>query len=174
MTLLLLLVFLGAWGGSGVDRPAWADHTGVMQLNDRVGPYVVRAFSEPDPPRTDRCRITVTVLQPGGQRPVPTADVSVSASLAGGRAARVSIALDRTRDPQQVYYVADLELPAAGRWTVTVRVSGPEGAGSAAFPLDVEAASWRAGPVMLAAGGAALGLGLAAVWLLRRSRRRRG
>lgn len=81
MKLVLLLVFLGAWGGGG----AWADHTGVMQLNDRVGPYVVRAFSEPDPPRTDRCRITVTVLQPGGQRPVPTAVVSVSASLAGGR-----------------------------------------------------------------------------------------
>lgn len=172
MTLLLLLVFLGAWGG--VDRPARADHTGVMQLNDRVGPYLVRAFSEPDPPRTDRCRITVTVLQPGGQRPVPTAVVSVSASLAGDRAARVSIAPDRTRDPQQVYYVADLELPVTGRWTVTVGVSGPEGAGSAAFPLDVEAAPWRAGSVVLAAGGAVLGLGLTAVWLRRRSRRRSG
>jgi hypothetical protein len=84
-TLLLLVVFLGAWGG--VDRPARADHTGVMQLNDRAGPYVVRAFSEPDPPRTDRCRITVTVLQPGGLRPVPTVVVRVSAEQAGGRAA---------------------------------------------------------------------------------------
>jgi hypothetical protein len=172
MTVLLLLVFLGAWGG--VDRPARADHTGVMQLNDRVGPYVVRAFSEPDPPRTDRCRITVIALQPGGLRPVPTAVVSVSAEQAGGRAAKVSMAADRTRDPQQVFHAADLELPAAGRWTVTVRVSGPEGAGSAAFPLDVEAAPWRAGPVILAAAGAVLALGLAAVWLLRRSRRRRG
>lgn len=70
--------------------------------------------------------------------------------------------------------MADLELPVAGRWTVTVGVSGPEGAGSAAFPLDVEAAPWRAGPVMLAAGGAVLGLGLTAVWLCRRSRRRSG
>lgn len=163
----VLLVGLAVIAGD----PAWADHTGVMQLNDRVGPYVVRAVSEPDPPRTDRCRVTVAVLRPGTARPVPEAAVSVAASQPGGGAVRVTIAPDRNRDPEQVYHVADLEFPSPGRWSVTVRVSGPDGEGSAEFPLDVQAAPWRVSPAIAAFGGGSVLLVL--VWLVR-ARRRRG
>ena len=35
------------------------------------------------------------------------------------------------------YLEADTRLPAAGRWTIEVAVSGPDGAGSASFDVDV-------------------------------------
>ena len=54
-------------------------------------------------------------------------------------------------------------------WTVTVRVSGPDGAGSVDFPLDVQGAPWRAGPWVGALGSAAVAL--VVVWLVRMRRR---
>jgi hypothetical protein len=128
------------------------------------------AWTQPKRPRTDACQLTVTVMRPGTFRPVPDAVVSVSAERAGAADATVSDTADRGRDPGGISHVADLRLPRPGRWTVTVRVSGPEGSGSADFPLEVEAASWGAGAAMVGAAGALLGL--TAAWLLWRARSR--
>jgi hypothetical protein len=169
-----LAVLLGALAlGAlvGVSGPAWADHTGVLQLNDRVGPYVLMAWTQPRQPRTDAGQLTVTVLRPGSFRPVPEAVVRVTARRAGVAEATVPVAASGGGDSGRISHVADLRLPSPGRWTVTVHVSGPEGGGSAEFPLDVEAAAWGTGPA-LAAGGALLGL--AAAWLVWRGWSRSG
>src|SRR5262249_10374896 len=168
--LRLILATLVAAAAITAPHPAGADHTGVLQLNDRVGPYVVMAWTQPKRPRTDACQIAVSVLRPGSFRPVPDAIVRVGAQPDGAAGGSVSVAGDRGRDPNGINHVADLALPGAGRWTVTVSVAGSEGAGSASFPLDVEAASRGIALASLGAGAALLGL--AAVWLLRRGRSR--
>src|SRR5262245_8388364 len=53
---LVLLTWLG--GG-----PATADHSGTLQLNDRVGPYVVSVWTQPERPRTDNCQVGVVVME---------------------------------------------------------------------------------------------------------------
>ena len=155
----------------GASGPAAADHTGVLQLNDRVGPYLLRAWTQPTQPRTDAGQLTVTVLRPGNFRPVPDAVVRVTARRAGAADVTVPVTANGGGDSGGISHVADLRLPSPGRWTVTVHVSGPEGGGSAEFPLDVEAAAWGTGPA-LAAGGALLGL--AAAWLVWRGWSRSG
>jgi hypothetical protein len=97
---------------------------------------------------------------------VPDAVVRVTAERAGAADATVSVTADRGRDPGGISHVADLRLPSPGRWTVTVHVSGPEGSGSADFPLEVETASWAAGAAMTGAAAALLGLAVAS-WLWR-------
>jgi len=166
----VLLVALAAAALVGASGPASADHAGVLQLNDRAGPYVLMAWTQPKRPRTDACQLTVTVMRPGNFRPVPGAVVRVSAERAGAADATVSGTADGGRDPGGISHVADLRLPSPGRWTVTVHVSGPEGSGSADFPLEVEAASWGVGAAMVGAGAALLGS--AAAWLLWRTRSR--
>jgi hypothetical protein len=166
----VLLVALAATALVGASGLASADHTGVLQLNDRAGPYVLMAWTQPKRPRTDACQLTVTVMRSGNFRPVPDAVVRVSAERAGATGAMVPITADRGPDPGAVSHVADLRLPSPGRWTVTVHVSGPEGSGTADFPLEVEAASWGVGAAMVGAGAALLGS--AAAWLLWRTRSR--
>jgi len=166
----VLLVALAAAALVGASGPASADHAGVLQLNDRAGPYVLMAWTQPKRPRTDACQLTVTVMRPGNFRPVAGAVVRVNAERSGAADATVSVTAEGGRDPGGTSHVADLRLPSPGRWTVTVHVSGPEGSGSADFPLEVEAASWGVGAAMVGAGAALLGS--AAAWLLWRTRSR--
>ncbi len=169
MLLLSMVVTVLTWSGVGVCTSASADHSAVLQLNDRAGPYVLMAWTQPRRPRTDWCQVTVTVMRPGNFRPISDAVVRVRAERADGAGPPVSVAATRDRDPLGLSYLADLALPGAGQWTVTIEVSGPAGAGRAEFPLDVEAPSWEAWPFV--AAGLVL-LGLAAVWLARRGRPR--
>jgi hypothetical protein len=167
-----LLAVLAAAILVGAPGPASGDHSGVLQLNDRAGPYVLMAWTQPKQPRTDACELTVTVLRPGNFRPVPDAVVRVTARRAGGTDATATVTANRGGDSGGVSHVADLRLPSPGRWTVTVHVSGAEGTGTAEFPLDVEAASWGVGPALVGTGAALLGL--AAAWLVWRGRARSG
>jgi hypothetical protein len=168
----VLLAALAAAALAGAASPASGDHSGVLQLNDRAGPYVLMAWTQPKQPRTDACQLTVTVLRPVSFRPIPDAVVRVTARRDGATDTTAPVTANRGGDTGGVNHVADLRLPSAGRWTVTVHVSGAEGAGTAEFPLDVEAASWGAGPAVAGVGVALLGL--AAAWLVWRGRSRSG
>ena len=146
---------------AGPPGPARADHTGTLPLNDRVGPYVVMAWTEPREPRTDACRVTATVLRPATYRPVLDAAVRIEARRADGGGTAVAVTASRGGDPPGLSHTADLRLPTAGRWTVTVEVSGPDGTGRADFPIDVLSKSWRVWPAAVAG------------WLWRQGARRR-
>jgi hypothetical protein len=150
---LVLLTWLGAGG------PATADHSGTLQLNDRVGPYIVSVWTQPERPRTDNCQIGVVVMQ-DHLRAVSDAVVRLRADRADGAGPAVAVTATHGRGP---LYETALRLPTPGRWTVTVDVSGPAGAGRASFPLDVEAASWGWRAWLLVAIAIALlaGVGLA-------------
>jgi hypothetical protein len=70
----------------------------------------------------------------------------------------------------KIFYEADLDLPATGRWQVAIGVEGPEGAGSASFDTEVSPPStlnwtWIGGLGLVA---------LAGVWLAQWYRGQRG
>jgi hypothetical protein len=95
----------------------------------------------------------------------------ITGRVVDGAGAPVAVDASRGQDPLGIRYLADLPLPTAGRWLVRIGVQGPAGAGTVDFPLEVEAASRSAWP--LVAPGAAALVGLAFWWTLR-ARRQRG
>jgi hypothetical protein len=146
LTTVLLLV--------GLSTPAGGHHGGVLHLNaERAGPYAVSAWTESDPVRVGTCVVTVAVMRPLTRVPVTDVAVRVTARRPDGSA--VSAEGDAGQDPLGIRYLADVVLPVAGRWTVTVAVHGPAGAGEVDFPLEVALASslpwWALGRAIVAA-----------------------
>jgi len=154
------------WGGAGAGPLAFGDHSGTLQLNEQVGPFLLTVWTRPARPRTDDCQVSVVVMRPDRIRSVSDASVRVRAVRRDGAGPPIAVVAGHARGP---LYEASVALPSAGRWTVTIEVSSPLGTGSAEFPLDVEASSWRAWSMAVAG---ILVIGLVAVWLAwhRRSR----
>jgi hypothetical protein len=70
----------------------------------------------------------------------------------------------------KIFYEADLDLPATGRWQAEIAVEGPAGAGSASFDTEVSPASklnwtWIGGLGLVV---------LAGVWWVQRHRSQKG
>jgi methionine-rich copper-binding protein CopC len=163
----LVATFLALVALAGSDR-ARADHAGTLQLNgDPAGPYRVSAWTLPTAPEPGILTVSVAVLQEG-YRAVPDARVEVTAEPADGSGTPATATASRDRDPFGTRYVAELALAREGSWTVTVRVSGPRGGGSVAFPVEVTRPGAR---LWLWAGLAAGGFGAGGAWLLWRRRR---
>ena len=165
---MLLLTLAALVGLAGAPRPTWAGHGGVVQLSRAAaGPYALSVWTQPAPPTRGPWRVDVAVMHEGGVA-VLDAVVRVRAEPLEGAALPVETDARRDTDPLGVRYRASLTLGAAGPWRVSVSVSGPAGAGTLMFPIDVERSSqgwWGA-----AALGAAGMLILAAIAVLRRRR----
>lgn len=134
-----------------------------------AGPYLVSAWTQPDPPRVGRLDLSVAVMRPQTEAPVLDATVQVRAERADGSGTPVTVALARGGGGNPLYAHAVLGVPAAGRWRMTVGVEGPSGTGAAAFELDVAPPRplvWVLLPGML------IGLGLM-WWIVRQSGRPR-
>jgi copper resistance protein C len=164
----LLVGLMCLVGPTPTPHPAAAGHGGVAQLNRAAaGPYALSVWTQPTPPRAGPWRVDVAVMRAGGVA-IGDATVHVRAEPLDGTARPVETEAQRDADPLGMRYRATLTLDAAGPWVVRLSVTGPEGAGSVSFPVDVEPASreW-----WLWAGLGAAGLAvLAAVTGLRRRR----
>jgi mono/diheme cytochrome c family protein len=159
---LVLLLAAGA---------ARADHGGTLQLNgDPAGPYRVSAWTQPTPPRPGPLSVTVAVMRPESFRPIGDVVVELNAeSLDPGG---TTTAVRAVKGPEAWSgYMAELPIPRAGSWRVTVRVEGREGVGTVTFPLDVPRGS--SGPWLWIAAGGALLLAAGGAWVGRRWRRAR-
>ena len=150
--------------------PVAAGHGGVVQLNRAAaGPYALSVWTQPTPPQAGPWRVDVAVMRAGEGGPaIGDATVQVRAEPLGRAAPPVEAEARRDADPLGIRYRANLTLDAAGPWVVRLSVTGPEGAGSLSFPVDVQPASrkWWG----LAALGAAGLISLAAIARLRRRR----
>jgi hypothetical protein len=155
--------------GAAVAGPARADHGGTLQLNgDPAGPYRVSVWTQPTPPRPGVLSVTVAVMRPESFRPIDDVAVELTAEPLEPGAAATPVRA--TKGPESWSgYMAELPIPRAGSWKVTVRITGREGAGTAAFPLDVPQAS--SGWWLWIGAGGALVLAAAGAWLARRWRR---
>jgi hypothetical protein len=174
--------------------PAVHGHGGgtPQVVNERVGPYRVSVWTQPEPLRVGDVHVTVAVTQPSADaastnRPssdtndstelldtalldtvVTDATVSLRFELRERPGAPFTAAATRQNSLGNLYYEADIELPAAGEWSTTVQVEGPLGAGSVAFSSAVLAA--RTVPWSAIAGIGLAVLALIAVMRIYQSR----
>ncbi|MCU0966347.1 MAG: FixH family protein [Burkholderiaceae bacterium] len=156
--MLLLLVCASA-------GPAQAHGGGTPQLVQAPsGPYQVYAWTNPDPARIGVLHVTVSLVQPATQEPVLDADVQIVAA-AGEGGQTVSAPATHENAVIKTYYEADLDLPAAGPWQITVAHSDAAGSGSASFSLDVQPAAFNWRPIAV---GAVLAVIAAGAWFLLR------
>src|SRR5262249_38732499 len=117
--------------------------------------------------RTGPWRVDVAVMR-AGTVPVGDVAVHVRAEPLDGATPATEADAERDTDPLGMRYRASLRLGTAGPWAVAVAGTGPEGAGSLHFPVDVEPASSNWGVLAtLAVAGIAM---VAAVTRLRRRR----
>jgi hypothetical protein len=171
--LALIEVFLVALGlVSVVGLPSVADaNGGTLRLSRATaGPYLVSAWTRPDPPRVGRLDLSVAVMTPDSGQAVLGAEVRANAALTARQEVTTSTRLERGGGGNLLLYHGNVELPAAGAWRILIEADGPNGSGIAAFELDVRtplpiAAPIAIGVVALSAGGA--------LWWVRTRRRTR-
>lgn len=132
---LLLLVV----GGSG----AHAHGGGKPQfLNTPSGPYLLSAWTDPDPWRVDEAHVIVGVSDPATQEPI-VSDVIVRVRLQS--IADPSIVLEQiagTDNVNRLFYAAEFNHQITeGRWRVFVSASGDMGEGEEIdFEIEAEPA----------------------------------
>ena len=163
-TLILLALALVA---SASPAPAQAHGGGTPQLVQApAGAYEIYTWTNPDPARVGVLHVTVALVEPATQQPVLNAAVQVLAQpVDGGPEATAPATHDNAAI--RTYYEADLELPAAGRWRITVAFDDAAGSGSASFELDVQPAAFNWRPVVIGATLAVIAVG---AWFMMRPR----
>jgi len=102
-----------------------------------AGPYLVSVWTQPDPSQTGRVDVSVAVMRPPTAEPVLDAEVRLHAEAIQGTGTTATGVLERGTGGDRRLYHGDLEVPAEGRWRVTVAVEGPAGNGQAVFELDI-------------------------------------
>jgi len=157
---------------SVVGLPSVANANGGTLRLSRVtaGPYLVSAWTRPDPPRVGRLDLSVAVMTPDSGQAVLGAEVRANAALTARREVTTSTQLERGGGGNLLLYHGNVELPAAGAWRVLIEAGGPDGSGIAAFELDVRPALPIAGPIAI--GVVALSAGGALWWAWTRHRAR--
>jgi hypothetical protein len=117
-------------------------HGGRLQCElAPAGPYVVSVWTAPDPARVGPIDFSASILRSDTRQPVSevgmrlTARASALPAFVEGVGSRAAAGLFDFLAPP-LYHVK-VEIPAQGRWHVTVPVSGAAGRGDVGFDMDV-------------------------------------
>jgi hypothetical protein len=161
--LLLVLVWLALAGR------AQAHGIGTPQLlNAAAGPYLLSAWTDPDPLRANETHVVVAVSDPQTREPI-VYDVEVTVTLTSLTDPTVSAsAVAGVDSVNQLLYAAEFnDQLTPGRWRATVNVAGGRGASDpVSFELEIEPAR-RVNWLWIGAGGMAA---LVALWALASAR----
>lgn len=123
---------------------------GTVRLsNEPAGPYQVSAFTSPSPLRTGTVDVSVLVQRLGTGEQVPDVQVTVTVEPAGGQGDRRSYQATHEQATNKLYYAANVQIPAEGRWRISIDVVGQSGAGSAAFEVEATPAGLLDNPLLL-------------------------
>ncbi len=136
LLILAALLLLVVWGapaarGHGMGRP--------QVLNQPAGPYLLSAWTDPDPLRADETHVVVAVINPDNQEPIVTGvEVSVLMRSLDDPARQVTRTAG-TDYVNQLLYAAEFDDEVSeGRWRVELSVDGERGAGDGVgFDVDV-------------------------------------
>ena len=154
--------------GSLLLAPDWAGaHGGRLQCElAPAGPYVVSVWTAPDPARVGLLDFSASILRSDTRRPASdvqmrlTARASAVPAVVEGTGSRAAGGLFDFLAPP-LYHVK-VEIPAPGRWHISVSVAGSAGGGDVAFDMDVAPAFPL--PWGLITAGAVISLLLLAIW----------
>ena len=178
------VVWLGALLFALSATAVYAHGGGAPQLtNAEAGPYRVFVWTQPEPWRAGDVHISIAVTLPPPEdatvdegvtnnvldTPVMDAAVSVTLSQPDDPGHSVTVQAAPQEQLGNLYYEADVALPAPGEWRVVIDVSGADGNGSVAFVA--EALPARSVNMLLVLGGVGVAaLALAALAGVRRGR----
>ncbi len=106
--------------------------------NVEAGPYRLYVWSSPATPRVGETHISVSVTEVGADGRERAAAANVVVTLTSD-AADAAVVREATRGSSaaDVYYEADVDVPAAGTWQIIVRAEGEAGAGEASYQQQV-------------------------------------
>lgn len=149
--------------------PVQANGGKVQIGNQMAGPYQITVFTDPTPIRVGVVDVSVAVQKAGSTEMVQDARVTVTTEPLGRSGAGGVYVATHERATNKLFYAADVEVPAAGRYAVTVDVRSGLGEGSVSFEMEVEEASPFDNAALLLV--AALPLLLLLAWWLRGARR---
>lgn len=155
LALIAFAVSFSALLAHGTGRP--------RMLNEPAGPYLLSAWTDPDPLREDEAHVVVAVIDPATQEPIVTGvEVEVRAAPVASPDQAVSVSAG-TDSVNQLLYAAEFnDMLSAGAWLVTIHVRGERGTGeSAGFEIEIEPArgfNW----LLVGAGGIGV---IVLVWL---------
>jgi hypothetical protein len=158
LLLALAIITTGRAVGHGGGAP--------QIVNEPAGPYLVSAWTDPDPLRVGTIHMTVAVSEPAG--------VEAAAATEAGTAvlgAAVRVVLESMDNPtirpvgglathenaiNRLFYEADLDVPETGIWRVNLLIDGPAGAGETGFEVQVLPPSRLNWPILVAAAAVVL------------------
>lgn len=100
-----------------------------------VGPYKVSVWTSPAPLRVGRMHLSVGITRAQDSAPILDTHVHLRAYPIDHQGNEISTVLSRSN---MFLYDADLEMPHAGQWEITLQVEGKEGSERTAFKLKVE------------------------------------
>jgi hypothetical protein len=167
LSIALLVSLLGLSAAIGV----MAHGIGLAQVvNVQNGPYLISAWTDPDPLREDETHIVIAVMDPATRAPlVQDVAVAVRMEKLGDPEATLTVLSDSGNSANQLLYVVEFnDQVSAGDWQATVIIDGPLGmAEDVKFPLEITSAQ---GFNWLWLGIAGLGIAVI-LWLVLASRR---
>lgn len=149
---------------------------GVVRARQTVGSYTITVFSAPTPLRVGFADVSVFVQDAESGAAVLDAVVAVSLEAAGQPPRVLRNAATHAAAVNKLLYVAEFDLPVAGRWRGAVAIHA--GDGESTVPFEVDAAPPLLHAVAfwpyLAAPFVAVALYTLHQWLARRSAREAG
>jgi hypothetical protein len=110
---------------------------GKLQASEHIGPWIVTLFTSPTPPVAGLVDVSALVQWAETNEPVMDATVQIIAREASG--SKLQQVATREMATNKLFQAAWLDLPTAGRWTVTAQISRDETMVETAFDFWVSA-----------------------------------
>ncbi len=129
---------------------SFAHGGGVSQLaNEPAGPSRVFVWTQPDPPQVGDFHLSLALAEPPApgadelESGPPIIDATINVELRPLSASAQPVVAEATHKDaaNKLFYEADMDFPAPGKWEVVIIVDGPDGPGQTSFELEVESNS---------------------------------
>ncbi|HWZ51272.1 MAG TPA: hypothetical protein VNW54_07395 [Granulicella sp.] len=127
---LIGLCLLGCWASAYADG-------GRLRLHQAAGPFVVTLFTTPDPLRADDADFSVALEQASGGLVEDATVRLILTPMDEGERGRMQLAATHQAATSAFMQAADVRLPHAGSWKVTVEVQRGSESGECSTVLDV-------------------------------------
>ncbi len=140
---------------------------GVAQLtNQPLGDYLTTVWLNPFPAQTGIIHLTIALGLDND--PVLNQDVTVRALAQDGKQTEITAKATHDQSASRFLYEADLEIPYAADWLLTIQVAGQAGEAEFLMPVTATTPWW---PFVLGCGALiAIGGLLLVAWVARRKR----